>query len=145
MKILINFATTILNFEPELKVMKILSVHRNIKTMKRELSFWKYEKEGVLNDEQVYVKLSEGEDVKGVEELPIEDAIKSIKAGFADWNCHENVLQKNDKTIEIFTTKQFVRFDCTSLGDLDYNRIIDIMNSYGCPLYDAAISTRYEA
>ena len=39
--------------------------------MARDLSFWKYEKEGVLNDEQVYTLLSDGEEVKGVEVLPV--------------------------------------------------------------------------
>lgn len=113
--------------------------------MARDLSFWKYEKEGVLNDEQVYVQLSEGEEVKDVEELPIEDVIKSVKAAFSDWKWQdESTLQKKNKSMEIFTTKQFVRFDCTSLTNEEMNALIDIMNGYGCPLYDSAISTRFE-
>lgn len=113
--------------------------------MARDLSFWKYEKEGVLNDEQVYALLSDGEEVKCVEVLPVEDVIKSVKAAFSDWEWQdEGFLQKNNKSIEIFTTKQFVRFDCTSLSNDEMNALTDIMSGYGCPLYDSAISTRFE-
>lgn len=40
-------------------------------------------------------------------------------------------------------TIECVNFECYSVTIENMNRIIDIMNKYGCPLYDSAISTRF--
>ena len=113
--------------------------------MARDLSFWKYKANVAAEDEAVYDELTSGARVEGVEELPIKAVIADIKATFKDWEwTSETTLEKDQEMIELFTTEQFVRFDCYSVTMEDMNRIIDIMAEYECPLYDSSISTRFE-
>lgn len=112
--------------------------------MAQDLSFWKYKSEAAFDDEKVYTKLSLGMKVDEVEELPINKIYEDIRIAFAQWNwISKNNFENNEETIELFITKQFIRFECYSITIENMNRIIDIMNKYGCPLYDSAISTRF--
>ena len=68
-----------------------------------------------------------------------------IKTIFNEWKWEgEYHLELDSQVIELFITEQFVRFDCYNVTLDVMNIIIDIMNEYECPLYDSAISTRFE-
>ena len=47
-------------------------------------------------------------------------------------------------SFNIFTTSQFVQFDCYDINKDDMNMLIDIMLEYGCRLYDPQIETRFD-
>lgn len=114
--------------------------------MSRDLSFWKYEKELELKHSEVYAALSEGEEVTGIAVLPMEDIFKSIEEALASWErmdeCHFQ-LEETDEVIEIYTTSQFVRFDCYGVSEEHMNTLIDVMLEYGCRLYDSAIDAYF--
>lgn len=113
--------------------------------MARDLSFWKYKTDTVQNDEAVYNKLIAGIKVDEVEQLPVKNILFNIKDVFGEWNwTSQTTLEKDEQMIEIFMTEQIVRFDCYSVINENMNLIIDIMNKYGCPLYDSSISIRFE-
>ena len=110
-----------------------------------DLSFWKY-KEGVyLDNHDVYKKLSDGGYVEGLEKLPISQILKDVEIIFEDWDRQSgsNYRCKNS-AFQIYTTEQFVRFDCYSVSQDDMNKIIDILFEYDCPLYDPQISKRFD-
>ena len=113
--------------------------------MAYDLSFWKYE-EGKTNvHEEVYARLSDGEVVQGVANLPIEEIKRDVALQFKDWErLDEYHFVKEDEAIEVYMTDQFVRFDCYGVSEEDMNRLIDIMLAYDCCLYDSAINVRFE-
>lgn len=115
-------------------------------SMSRDLSFWKYKEEPVVKHSEVYVALSDGEEVEGIATLPTEAILKSVEQALAAWErmdkCHFR-LAKTDECIELYTTSQFVRFNCYGVSEEHMNTLIDIMLKYGCRLYDSAIDTYF--
>ena len=114
--------------------------------MSYDLNFWKYKKDVYLDNQAVYKKCSEEENVDGLENLPIDDIITDIDKEFADWTIKSNDYEnpKGKGTFQILTTPQFVRFDCYGMEGEDMNRIIDVMIKYECPLYDPQVPQRYD-
>lgn len=113
--------------------------------MSLDLSFWKYEVQ--RNDHsEVYAKLSDGEAVDGVSVLPIDEIKEKLFETFGGWNRLDDThLDLNgSQMIEIFTTNQFVRFDCYGVSEDNMNRLIDLMLSYDCRLYDSSINVRFD-
>ena len=116
--------------------------------MSYDLNFWKYKKDVYLNNQEVYEKFSEEESVNvdGLENLPIEDIIVDVNKEFADWKIDRDSYEntKGKGIFQIYTTPQYVRFDCYGMQGQDMNRIIDIMDKYECPLYDPQVPKRYD-
>ena len=116
--------------------------------MSYDLDFWRYKKDIYLDNQTVYKLCSQGKQVEGLEQLPIRSIIKDVRMEFDNWRMEETVMNfknLNGKgTFEIFTTTQFVRFDCRGMDGLDMNRIIEIMVKYNCPLYDPQVPKRYD-
>ncbi len=113
--------------------------------MAKDLSFWKYEAAVNYKPSDVYVSLSNGETVTGVATLPIEKIRVKIDEIFGDWQkLDDNHLVFDDETIEIFTTDQFVRFDCYGVSEDNMNKLIDIMLEFDCRLYDSSIDVRFD-
>ncbi len=114
--------------------------------MSKDLSFWKYEVSLNLEDNRVYTELSQGKFVEGIAELPVSDILKTIDSAFATWHKPDSVHYENgEEMIEVFTTSQFLRFDCYQVSEQHMNRLIDRMLEYGCPLYDSAIDVRFDS
>jgi hypothetical protein len=112
--------------------------------MSRDLSFWKYDTIVSMNDNEVYAKLSNGEFVNGVAELPISDIIEAIETTLVGWSkLDETHFKHKSEMIEVYTTNQFVRFDCYQVSEEHMNVLIDIMLRYDCPLYDSVIEVRF--
>ncbi len=114
--------------------------------MSRDLSFWKYEVPLNLKHNNVYAELSQGMFVEGLAELPVSDILRTVDNAFVTWHKSDAVHYENgEEMIEVFTTSQFLRFDCYEVSEQHMNRLIDIMLEYGCPLYDAAINIRFDS
>ncbi len=116
--------------------------------MSYDLDFWKY-KEGVhLNHQKVYERLSNGEHMDGLETLPIPEILAAVNGAFSvGWeHPDEESWEGGDRgSFQVFTTMQFVRFDCYGMEGEDMNRLIEIANNFGCALYDPQVGKRYEA
>lgn len=115
--------------------------------MSYDLNFWKYKKGTYLDNQEVYEKCSDEQIVDGLEDLPIDSILKNVQTEFTDWEMEDsNIDYENPKgkgSFQIYTTKQFVRFDCYRMKGEDMNRIIDVMYKYDCPLYDPQVPQRY--
>lgn len=115
--------------------------------MSYDLNFWKYKKGTYLNNQTVYESCTNEEFVDGLEDLPIDLIIKDIKLKFKNWENLDKKTFENTSgngAFQIFTTKQFVRFDCYGIDVEDMNRIIDVMIKYNCPLYDPQVLQRFD-
>ncbi|WP_321475349.1 hypothetical protein [uncultured Paludibaculum sp.] len=115
--------------------------------MSYDLDFWKY-KDGICLDHQdVYERLSNGEEVDGLETLPIPEMLGAVEREFStDWmHDDEETWESDDRgCFQTFTTAQFFRVDCYGMEDGDMNRLINVALSFGCPLYDPQAGKRYD-
>ena len=113
--------------------------------MSRDLSFWKNTKKYECTHEEVYIRLSEGEFVEGLDTLPVEDIMSEFVKAFGNWNRLTPLcFEREDSSFEIMINEQFVRVDCYSMSEQDMNTIIDIMDKFKCPLYDSVIDVRFD-
>ena len=113
--------------------------------MARDLSFWKNERTLELGNEEIYARLSDGESIDGLADLPTDKILSEVKQVFKDWTVSDDTyFEKDEESFELMLTKQFARFDCYSMSEDDMNKIIDIMFDHGCPLYDSAIDVRFD-
>lgn len=116
--------------------------------MSYDLDFWKYKNGTYLDNQEVYEKCSNEQNVEGLENLPVKSIIKDVQKEFFLWKMEESEIDfenpKGKGAFQIFTTKQFVRFDCYGMEGEDMNRIIDVMNKYDCPLYDPQVPQRFD-
>ena len=115
--------------------------------MSYDLDFWKYKPGVMLDHQQVYERLSDGQQVEGLCDLPIVDILQRVKIVFTDagWEQLDELnWEGDDGAFQIFTTPQFIRFDCYSMDGDDMNRIIDIADEFDCPLYDPQAGQRYD-
>lgn len=113
--------------------------------MSLDLSFWRYIGEPKKRHREVYSSLSNGDSVEGLEELPITNILQSLDIALASWKrLDETHFEKNGEMIEVYTTSQFVRFDCYGVTNENMNFLIDVMLKYDCPLYDSSIDVRFD-
>jgi len=116
--------------------------------MSYDLDFWKYKKGVSLDNQTVYLKACcDGENVDGLEDLPIDEILKKIDETFSSWEKLDKESYENSSgegAFQIETTPQSVRFDCYGVTEDDMNLIIEIMYDFGCPLYDPQVPERYD-
>ena len=117
--------------------------------MSADYNFWKYKKGVPHNDQRVYAALSDGETLEELQELPVEKIRERIQEVFSGWDWLDKDNCENPTgsgSFELFTTPQFVRFDCYSMSEQSINLFLDILTEeFGCPLYDPQISTRFDS
>jgi hypothetical protein len=115
--------------------------------MSYDLNFWRYEDETAAYDHQaVYERLSNGEFVEALREIPADAIIGRISEVFAapDWATEdEETWESNDGAFQVYITPQLLRFDCYGTNGDDMNRLIDIGIEFGLPLYDPQVGERF--
>jgi hypothetical protein len=111
-----------------------------------DLNFWKQEPGVKLDARTVCERLSAGEHVEGLEDLPIEGMLEKVRQAFAvGWSQLDPVTwEAPRKSFQVFTTPQFFRVDCGGMTGEEMNIFIDIGIEFGCPLYDPQTGQRYE-
>ena len=80
-----------------------------------ELLFWNYQDGIYLNHHLVYEALVEGQEVEGLETLPVQVIINRINSVFSSWEKVDDNSWKNTKgkgAFHIKTTPQSIQIDC---------------------------------
>lgn len=113
--------------------------------MSYDLTFWRYKPGAAQNHEQVYEKLSEGQAVDGLEDLPIDRIIARLRNEFADWQrLDDRTFDGGDRGgFQITTTSQCLRVDCYGMDGDHMNCFIDVAGEFKCPLYDPQVGKRF--
>lgn len=112
--------------------------------MSQQLCFWRENTDSTLENAYIYAELSKGYCFDFLDNLPVKNILVDFKKVFSSWKkADASSFSKGEGLIQVFTSKQFVRFDCYSLSIEDLNAIIDLMLEYGCPLYDPNIDVRF--
>lgn len=115
--------------------------------MSYDLNFWKLKRPTDGTNQEIYERLSDGEKVDGLEELPITKINIQINKEFktAKWTQLDELNWESEKgSFQIFTTPQFYRVDCYGMAGEDMNKIIEILAKFDCPLFDPQTGVRYE-
>ena len=115
--------------------------------MGRQLAFWRYEKGTYLDCKTVFdLACIEEKKVSGLLTLPLNDILEKVSEVFSDYDKHDLLNYENSKgSFTISGTEQAVLFDCSwNMEYDDLNRIIGIMQRFGCPFYDPQIETRFD-
>ncbi len=114
--------------------------------MSYDLNFWKQDPRQELDPKVVYERLSDGERVEGLEEIPIDRILARVAEKFVDgWQrLGEHTWESAQGGFQIYTTAQLFRVDCYGLSGEIMNLFIDIAHEFGCNLYDPQTCIRYE-
>ncbi|HEV3416846.1 MAG TPA: hypothetical protein VG056_08545 [Pirellulales bacterium] len=114
--------------------------------MSYDLNFWRYTPGISLPNDDVYRRLCDGEQLAGLEDLPITEIVSQIEDAFSDWERLDEVTFDGGGRggFQLFTTAQFVRVDCYALPSDTVNRFIEILHGFGCPLYDPQVGRRFD-
>jgi len=115
--------------------------------MSYDLNFWKYKDESAANNHQaIYERLSNGEFVEGLSEIPVNEILERITEVFTalGWTSEdEETWEGESGAFQIYTTPQFLRFDCYGMESEEFKYLIDIGNEFELPLYDPQILKRF--
>lgn len=116
--------------------------------MSVDLNFWRYKEEVAHDNGKVYESACcDGKIMDELENLPINEILEKIASTFSDWavNGQHEYEKEGHGSFVIFSTSQVVRFDCYGMKERDMNLLMDMLIDFGCPLYDPAISTRFDS
>jgi hypothetical protein len=114
--------------------------------MSYDIDFWRY-KRGVSSDHQaVYQALSAGQQVEGLEDLPLSAILARLQEVLPGWKLTDGeTWESHGRIFQIYTTPQFFRVACYDLSEEEINAIIAALGEFGCPLYDPQVGKRYES
>jgi len=106
--------------------------------IKRTLLFWSAGESVSLSAAEIARELRYGEDVAGLNDLPVRDILDRIKAEFPDHreNAGQLTARAGDGSLEATWTWQYVRVDCRELPPADSQRLTRILESFGCTVYE---------
>ncbi len=112
--------------------------------MSYDLDFWKYKPGVSLDHQTTYERLSDGQVVDGLEDLPIQEMVERLHQVFSEWGQLDDHTWESDRgTMQVYTTQQFFRVDCYGMNTDDLNKIIEVAAEFGCPLYDPQVGRRF--
>jgi len=112
-----------------------------------ELVFWKYEDDVYLNNHEVYEAILDGNELEGLEVLPIQVILNRIINLFQTWTkVDENSWQNpsNKGAFQIKTTPQSIRIDCYGTEGKTMDLLVSILEEFKTALYDPQIPVRYD-
>ncbi len=110
--------------------------------------YWKYSADVRKDHADVFLKLSDGLLIDGLEKLPLESIVKHIAEEFPNWKKERNTATisghfsicwvSDPSMIELFATTQFVRLDFYNV-EVDEMADISFMltEEFGCAEFDA--------
>ena len=113
--------------------------------MNKDLSFWKTNTNIEIDNNAVYIALSDKKYLDYIDEIPMYEIQEDFNQIFKDWkNDNDTYYEKDKEAFQLMITKQFVRVDCYGMTETSMNNIIDILFKYNCPLYDSSIDVRFD-
>jgi hypothetical protein len=122
--------------------------------MSYDLYFWNQNAKCESNPNEVMEALNNGNHIIGLEILPVEDILKKFKQAFPELSEHKTTnpsipLQliwdspKVNSCFLIDWSDYYIGIEGHDVDGDIYNKIIDIMLEFKCPLYDPQTETRY--
>jgi hypothetical protein len=113
--------------------------------MSYDLGFWKQYPGSTLDPQGVYERLSDGESVEGLEDLPTDRILGRIAETFAEgWERLDPTnWESSQGSFQVSTTPQGFRIDCYGIAGEVMNLFLEIGQEFGCRLYDPQTGVRF--
>lgn len=117
--------------------------------MSYDLNFWRPAPDLKANPQEVYERLCDGELIKGLQPLPVQEILAKIKEAFPavddtygelDWQGAEG-----EGAFQVSHSPQHVRVDSYGLPDAQLNKFIDIAYQFSCVFYDPQVGQLFTA
>jgi hypothetical protein len=117
-----------------------------IDSVSYDLNFWRYQPGVVLDHQEVYDRLCDGNVVDGLLELPAERMLARVVVEFSDWDRLDDLMfDGGDKGgFQLYITPQLLRVDCYGLHVDHMNKLIEIAHEFQCPLFDPQVGRRFD-
>jgi hypothetical protein len=120
--------------------------------MSYDLVFWRQSTDLKRTPEATYDALVNGQTVDGLVDLPVDDFLAAVIAGFPGAMREPNgseewldwVSANELDSFQVTWSRQHVLVTCRHVHSDDMNRLIDIAAGFGCPLYDPQTSERFQ-
>ena len=102
--------------------------------------------------QKIYERLCEGEPVRGLESLPIENIIGRIREVFPKvepFYFEETCLELNwqggegEGAFQVTWSPQHYRVDCYGLQEMEMNKLIGLAYEFSCSFYDPQVGRLY--
>lgn len=119
-----------------------------------DLVFWRYRPGTRRNPESVYQELMGGGAPDDLEELPVESIALSVLTAFPDATREPRGLDSEwinwassdeKSSFQVEWTTRHVHVACRGVENETVNALIDILNEFGCPLYDPQTVERFDS
>ena len=107
--------------------------------MNDALMFWKPRPGLAMPSAEIAQELSWGEDVEGLIDLPIKEIIDRLKAEFPrhrETPGHLSLDLEAGRAAATWTW-QHVKIELSDAGDPDRQRVIAVLQEFGCTVYEA--------
>jgi hypothetical protein len=142
-------ATSVIAAVPLLKTYRLLTPNIQLK-MSYDLWFWRQTKSSDLSLDQICDQLAEDNLIDGIAHLPIADIKAAVRAEFPgiEDELTSMTWEGNDSYFQVcwpvYATHVSVSCGYKLLDNPEpLNRLIDVMASFGCALYDPQTGERY--
>ncbi len=121
--------------------------------MSYDLYFWRQSADVTLAPGDVLRALLNGSTPAGIARIPIEDVLARLRVEFPD--IIENHTQDPEQPLQLIWdspsngtfllawSSYYLGVEGHGVPGDVFNRIIDVMHEFGCPLYDPQTETRY--
>jgi hypothetical protein len=102
------------------------------------LMFWKAGPHTRLSPAEIGRELTWGEDVEGLSDLPVKEILDRLKVEFPNHQEQPGLLVCRGATgsLEASWTWQHVKIECHDLLPNERERLIEVMEGFGCATYD---------
>jgi hypothetical protein len=104
--------------------------------MSYDISFWKESQPIDLSENEIYTQLSRGRRVKGLAELPGEDILAKLRETFGPFDEEVSSFETDECSIEVSRSKWHFRFDLRGDVSEAKERLVALMEGFGCSPYD---------
>jgi len=102
------------------------------------LLFWRPRPDLTLSPAEVAREVLWGEDVEGLDDLPIKQVIERLKAAFPEHreSAGQLTLQTGGGRIETTWTWQHVKAELHDASDIDRQRLVAVLEGFDCQTFE---------
>ena len=116
--------------------------------MSYDISFWKQERPLSLSAQEIYERLSGGDEVvEGLAKLPVPQIHLRLKEAFPEFDPAESfpTVRIPRGSIEFSWSDYHFRFDIRGEIGGECQQLVNIMADFDCPMYDPQEGRRYDS
>jgi hypothetical protein len=108
--------------------------------------FWRGTPSVTTPISSVYTRLSDGEAVDGLEELPTERILDRIREVYPESERAGAVLDwvGEEGSFQVSWSSQHIRIDTYGLPRQEINRLMSIVQEFGCLVFDPSINRLFD-